>query len=86
MRKLKAGVLFCPENGVKTFPTPYVVVFADFQVPRKKRAEAVAPAEAPEAEAPAVAPVAVEAVQAAEVPADEPAQARWTSFVNMFIE
>jgi hypothetical protein len=30
IRNLKAGVLFSPKNGVKTFPPPHVLVFADF--------------------------------------------------------
>ena len=58
MRKLKAGVLFCPEKGVKTFAPPHVLVFAEFPVPRKKQAVAETPAQA--AETPA---------QAAETPA-----------------
>ncbi len=47
MRKLKAGVLFCTENGVKTFAPTHVLVFADFPVPRKTRTHAAeaAPAE-----------------------------------------
>jgi len=49
MRKLKSGVLFCTEQGVKTFAPPHVLVFADFPVPRKK--QAVAPAEETPAQA-----------------------------------
>lgn len=57
MWKLKSGVLFCTETGVKTFPTPHVVVFADFPVPRSSVARAPpAPVKAI-AEAPAEAPV-----------------------------
>jgi hypothetical protein len=56
MRKLKSGVLFCTECGVKTFPMQHVVVFADFPVQRGSeelaplapvKAIAEAPAEAP---------------------------------------
>jgi hypothetical protein len=42
-------VLFCTEQGVKTFAPPHVLVFADFPVPRKK--QAVAPAEETPAQA-----------------------------------
>ena len=70
MQKLKSGVLFCPENGVKTFPTPHVVVFADFPVPCKKRALAEA-AETPAAEVKVE--VKVEAEVKVEVKVEAPA-------------
>ena len=59
MWKLKSGVLFCTESGVKTFPTPHVVVFADFPVPRSSGPRAPLAPEKAIAEAPAEAPAEV---------------------------
>lgn len=58
MWKLKSGVLFCTESGVKTFATPHVVVFADFPVPLSSGPRADAAEEAP-ADAPVEAPAEV---------------------------